>query len=217
MIIFLYYNVSAKSLKSSITSIFKPQNLFLVAIFFCGIIYFISTQAKLLSIINLYYEVFSITFTKAILTATGLQDAKTIDYSAMGRVNTFGTFKKVLFESPWELIMGKGYRFLYMDIPILETWIDCGIIAFWSFAMMNIVLFKESLRAIKAGTNQLTTFLGYFYLNYFVTLFTGGEPYGIAYWFVFCVMIRFLGIRYLENIPAISPKKEQNSSPVMTS
>ena len=52
---------------------------------------------------------------------------------------------------------------------------------------------------------------------YFVTLFTGGEPYGIAYWFIFCVMIRFLGIRYLQNITEPLQKKEQNSSPVITS
>ncbi len=217
MAIFLYYNISTKSIKNALKNIFKPQNLFLIALLFSGIVYFISTQAKLVAIINLYYDTFSITFTKAILTATGMEDAKTIDYSSLGRVNSFGTFKKVLLETPWELILGKGYRFLYMDIPILETWIDCGIIAFWSFAMMNLVLFRQALRAIKDGTNPLTTFLGYFYMCYFVTLFTGGEPYGIAYWFVFCVMIRFLGIKYLEKIPYISPRKEENTSPVMTS
>ena len=216
MAIFLYYNVSTKSVKGALKNLFKPQNLFLITLFLVGIIYFISTQAKLVSIINLYYDAFSITFTKAILTATGMEDAKTIDYSALGRVNTFGSFKKVFFETPWELILGKGYRFLYMDIPILETWIDCGILAFLSFALMNLVLFREALRAIKDGTNQLTTFLGYFYMCYFVTLFTGGEPYGIAYWFVFCVMIRFLGIRYIQRIPNPLPKKEQNPSPVMT-
>jgi hypothetical protein len=215
MIIFLYYNVSGKSVKIAFKSIFKPQNLFLVALFFCGLVYFISTQAKLVSIIYLYYDAFSITFTKAILTATGMEDAKTIDYSALGRVNTFGAFKKVLFETPWDLILGKGYRFLYMDIPILETWIDCGIIAFWSFAMMNLVIFRESLRAIKDGTNPLTTFLGYFYMCYFVTLFTGGEPYGIAYWYVFLVMIRFLGIKYLRKIPIPLQRKEQNTLPAI--
>ena len=216
IIIFLYYNVSAKSVKNAFKNVFKPQNLFLIALFFCGVVYFISTQAKLLSIITLYYDTFSITFTKAILTATGLEDAKTIDYSALGRVNTFGAFKKVLFETPWDLIMGKGYRFLYMDIPILETWIDCGIIAFWSFAMMNLVIFRQALRAIKDGTNPLTTFLGYFYMCYFVTLFTGGEPYGIAYWYVFLVMIRFLGIKYLEKKPVTVQRKEQDTSPAMT-
>ena len=215
--IFLYYNVSAKTVKNSFKSIFKAQNLLLIAVFFCGIVYFISTQAQLIAIINLYYETFTVTFTKAILTAAGIQDAKTIDYSAMGRVNSFGEFKKVLLETPWELILGKGYRYLYMDIPILETWIDCGIIAFLSFAFMNWVIFKEALRAIKDGTNPLTTFLGYFYMCYFVTLFTGGEPYGIAYWFVFCVMIRFLGIKYVQRTPNPFQRKEKNISPAITS
>jgi hypothetical protein len=123
----------------------------------------------------------------------------------------------VLFESPWELIIGKGYRFLYMDIPILETWIDCGILAFLSFALMNLVLFREALKAIKVGSNDFTTFLGYFYMCYFVTLFTGGEPYGIAYWFVFCVMIRFLGIKYIQRTPNPPQIKEQITSPAITS
>jgi hypothetical protein len=83
--------------------------------------------------------------------------------------------------------------------------------------MMNLVLFRQALRAIKDSTNPLTTFLGYFYMCYFVTLFTGGEPYGIAYWFVFCVMIRFLGIRYLQRNPISVQSKQENNLPVMTS
>ena len=214
MAIFLYYNVSAKSIKKVFINIFKPQTLFLISLLFSGITYFISTQAKILAIINMYYDTFTVTFTKAILTATGMGDAETIDYSAMGRVNTFADFKKVFFETPWDLILGKGYRYLYMDIPVLETWIDCGIIAFVSFGLLNWMIFKEALKAIKDGTNPLTTFLGYFYMCYFVTLFTGGEPYGIAYWFVFCVMIRFLGIRYIQKIPNPLKRKEQTNIPI---
>lgn len=197
--IFFYYNISRKTVKNLFLGIFKPQNFILITLLIAGVVYFISTQEKLVSIITLYYEVFTVTFTKAILTATGMaEDAKSIDYSAMGRINSFSDFKKVLFESPWQLILGKGYRYLYMDIPLLETLYDCGIIAFLSFAMLNFVIFKESLRAIKDGTNLLTTFLGYFYMCYFVGLFTGGEPYGTSYWFIFSVMIRFLGIKYIE-------------------
>lgn len=197
--IFCYYNVSRQTVKNVFLGIFKPQNFILITLLIVGVAYFISTQEKLVSIITLYYDVFTVTFTKAILTATGMaDDAKSIDYSAMGRINSLGEFKKVLFESPWQLILGKGYRYLYMDIPLLETLFDCGIIAFLSFAMLNFVIFKESLRAIKDGTNILTTFLGYFYMCYFVGLFTGGEPYGTSYWFIFSVMIRFLGIKYLQ-------------------
>ncbi len=197
--IFCYYNVSRQTVKNVLLGIFKPQNFILITLLIVGVAYFISTQEKLVSIITLYYDVFTVTFTKAILTATGMaDDAKSIDYSAMGRINSLGEFKKVLFESPWQLILGKGYRYLYMDIPLLETLFDCGIIAFLSFAMLNFVIFKESLRAIKDGTNVLTTFLGYFYMCYFVGLFTGGEPYGTSYWFIFSVMIRFLGIKYLQ-------------------
>jgi hypothetical protein len=215
--IFMYYNISASSIKSVVKGVFRPQNIFLIALLIGSIMYFISTQAKLMGIINLYYDAFSITFTRALLTATGLaEDTKNIDYSAMGRVNSFGEFKKVLFEKPWQLILGNGYLYFYMDIPILETWIDCGIIAFWSFGMMNFVIFKESLKAIKENKNPLTIFLGYFYISYFIGIFTGGEPYGTPYWFVFAVMIRFIGIKYLERKLTPVPKQVPNISPTVS-
>jgi hypothetical protein len=47
-------------------------------------------------------------------------------------------------------------------------------------------------------------------------LFTGGEPYGIYYWFVFAVMIRFLGIKYIKKIPVPFQKKAPVSSPALT-
>jgi hypothetical protein len=150
-----------------------------------------------------------------LLTASGQQTSATIDHSSMGRVNNFATFKKIILEEPWNLILGKGYRFLYMDIPILEPLIDCGIIAFISFALMSWEIFKAALMAIKKEYSPFTTFLGYFFMCYFVTLATGGEPYGIAYWFVFVVMIRFLGIKYLKNIPTIIQKKAPVSSPIV--
>jgi hypothetical protein len=215
--IFAYYNISVKSITSTVKGLFKPQNLVLITLIIAGVMYFISTQARLMGIINLYYDTVSVTLTKALLTATGqTQSSKDIDYSAMGRVNSFNEFKKILFEKPWQLLLGNGYHFLYMDIPVLEAWVDCGIIAFWSFAMMNWMIFKESLRAIKQNTNPLTIFLGYFYMSYFVGIFTGGEPYGTAYWFIFCVMIRFLGIKYLERKLTPVPKQVPNISPTVS-
>ena len=216
LFIFLYYNVSAKTIKKGIISLTKPRNIALITLLFTGVIYFISTQTKLVAIINLYYDGFLGNFSNALLTATGQQTVKTIDYSSLGRVNNFAIFKKALFEEPYSLILGKGYKFLYMDIPILQPLIDCGIIAFLSFATLNWMIFKESLKVIRNQTSPFTMFLGYFYMCYFVTLFTGGEPYGIYYWFVFAIMIRFLGIKYLKKIPVPFEKKLPVSSPAIS-
>ena len=215
-ILFLYYNVSTKTVKNGIISLVKPRNIALIALLVTGIVYFISTQSKLVAIINLYYDGFLGNFSKALITASGQQTSATIDYSSLGRVNNFTAFKKILFEEPYNLILGKGYRFLYMDIPILEPLIDCGIVAFLSFTLMAWEMFKEALMAIKRERSPFTMFLGYFFMCYFVTLATGGEPYGIAYWFVFCVMIRFLGIKYIKKIPASFRKKVPVSSPEMS-
>lgn len=215
-ILFLYYNVSTKTIKNGIISLTKPRNIALIVLLITGVVYFISTQPKLVNIINLYYDGFLGNFSKALITASGQQTAATIDYSSLGRVNNFTAFKKILFEEPYNLVLGKGYRFLYMDIPILETLVDCGIIAFISFALMSWEIFKEALMAIKKESSPFTTFLGYFFMCYFVTLVTGGEPYSIAYWFVFAVMIRFLGIKYIKRISIPLKQKTPVSSPAMT-
>jgi hypothetical protein len=212
MAIFLYYNISRKSIKNAIIGLFKPQTLFLITLFWFLVLYIISTQTQAFNIVSMYYNSVGTNFSRAILTAFGMvDDVKTIDYSALGRVNSFGEFQRVLFERPWEMILGKGFRYRYLDIPILETWIDCGIVAFVSYGLMNWCIFVESLKAIKNNTNPFTTFLGYFYMCYFVGLFTGGEPYGTPYWFIFCVMIRFLGIKYIQSLP--HPFKKQNTIP----
>ena len=216
LVIFVYYNVSIKSVQNGIINLFKLRNIILIVLLVSGIAYFISTQVKLMAIINLYYDGFWGNFSKAFLTASGQQTASTVDYSALGRVNKFATFKKTLFEEPYNMILGKGYRFLYMDIPILETLIDCGIVAFVSFGLMAWVMFKESIKAIKRESRPFTTFLGYYFMCYFITLATGGEPYGVSYWFIFCVMIRFIGIKYLSPIAQPRQKNAPNPLPVVT-
>jgi hypothetical protein len=215
--LFFYFNISRKTVTNVVKGFFKPQNLLIFALFWIALIYFLSTQTQVINIINLYYDGVGANFSRAILTAFGMGDAdtKTLDYSALGRINSFGEFQKVLFERPWEMILGKGFRFRYLDIPILETWLDCGIVAFISYGLMNWCIFVESIKAIKSNTNPLTTFLGYFYMCYFVGLFTGGEPYGTPYWFIFCVMIRFLGIKYIQSLPNPFKKQDAIPSPVI--
>jgi hypothetical protein len=88
----------------------------------------------------------------------------------------------------------------YLDVPILESWVNHGIFGFVFFASFNFFLFIYAIREVKRYTNPLTTFLAYFFLSMMVLLVTGGRPYDIAFWFPYSVMIRFLGIRYLDNI-----------------
>ncbi|MDI9864538.1 hypothetical protein QM480_09410 [Flectobacillus sp. DC10W] len=211
--LYVYYNSSAKDIKNFIKGFFSKRNILVFAIFIAGVVYFFMTHEAVLGILLNYYENSSTALTKALLTAAGMADEKTLDYSALGRVSNLEFFKAILFNEPHSLILGKGYRFWYMDMPIVESLLDYGIIGFWSFGLMNLLILKESLLAMKRRDNMFTMFLGYFYLTYFLGLFTGGRPNDSAYWFVFAVMIRFVGVKYLELTPTASHiEKSTNSS-----
>ncbi len=215
--LFCYYNISGKALKSAISGLFKPKNFLIFMAIIGAVMYFLSTQYNLYMIVESYFNAFSETFVKALLTAFGLADEKQIDHSALGRVGNLEYFKELMYSEPYSLILGKGYRFWYMDMPIIEALLDYGIIGFWSFGMMNLLIFRECLRAMKAKDNVFTMFLAYFYITYFVGLFTGGRPNDTPYWFVFAVMIRFMGIKYLDLLPKSISTKPESSSPVAES
>ena len=203
ILLFIYYRTSAKSIINAFAVLFKPRNFLIFCVFIGAIIYFISKQAHLVNIINLYYETFLKTFSKALLTAFGLVEEDEVDLSALGRVNNLEVIKDTFKESPLFFVFGGGFKYFYVDIPILQTLVDLGIAGFVTFGLMNLLIFKEALRYIKNESNPFATFLAYFYLSYFVGIFTGGEPYGTAYWFIFAVMIRFLGIKYFKKTPSV--------------
>ena len=211
--IYIYFNTSAVSIIRAVRGFFSPRNMMILFLIFVGVIYFFATHQQLIDILLNYFDSSSTALTKAVLTATGMADEKTIDYSAMGRVGNFEFFKSILYSEPHSLILGKGYRFWYMDMPIIEAFLDYGIIGLWSFGLMNLLILKESLKSMKEKNNPFVMFLGYFYLTYFLGLFTGGRPNDTPYWFVFAVMIRFVGVKYLDLLPkGITPSVE-NSNP----
>ena len=211
--LYVYYNSSPSSIKNAIKGFFSLRNILIMLLLIAGVIYYFMTHQQLLDILISYYENSSTALTKAVLTAAGMADEKNIDYSAMGRVGNLEFFKAILYGEPHSLILGKGYRFWYMDMPIIEALLDYGIIGFWSFGLMNLLILKESLKAMKARNNPFTMFLAYFYLTYFLGLFTGGRPNDTPYWFVFAVMIRFMGVSYLDLLPKTTASSVENSNP----
>ncbi|MGX7689276.1 hypothetical protein ACWA1C_19075 [Flectobacillus roseus] len=204
VVLYLYYNTSLNNIKRTIKQFLSFRNILLLSMLLMGIIYFISTNELIINILTGYYESSSTALTKAVLTAAGVADEKNTDASALGRVGNLDFFKGILYGEPYSLILGKGYRFWYMDMPIVEAFLDYGLIGLWSFGLMNLLILKESLKAMKQGNNPFTMFLAYFYITYFLGLFTGGRPNDTPYWFVFAVMIRFVGVKYLDLMPSRS-------------
>ncbi|MFY7829672.1 MAG: O-antigen ligase family protein [Flectobacillus sp.] len=216
--LYFYFNSSLSSIRKAIRGFFSPRNIFILCLLLAGVVYFFATHQQLIEILLNYYSSSSTALTKAVLTAIGMADEKTLDYSALGRVGNFEYFKSILYSEPHSLILGKGYRFWYMDMPIVEAFLDYGIIGLWSFGLMNLLILKESLKAMRERNNPFVMFLGYFYITYFLGLFTGGRPNDTPYWFVFAVMIRFVGVKYLDLIPKMGSNTDKHdlSSPSTT-
>jgi hypothetical protein len=196
---YFLFRFKASDIVSAVGNAFKFRNVIFIVIILVGINYFLSRYGDILNLLLGYWDVFQDRIMDVIFTSTGvkLSEEADVDYSAMGRVSGFGEFLETLFS--WDVFLGRGYKSDYLDVPILEAWVDQGIFGFLFFASFNLFLFLFAIREIRRYTNPLSTFLAFFFLSMMVLLVTGGRPYDIAFWFPYAVMIRFLGIRYLDS------------------
>lgn len=215
---FFLFRFKLADLGSAIGSAFKFRNVIFIFLILLGINYFLSRYGDVLNLLLGYWDIFEDRIMNVIFTSTGvrLSEEADVDYSAMGRVSGFGEFMETLFS--WDVFLGRGYKADYLDVPILESWVNHGFFGFVFFAAFNFFLIVYVIREVRRHTNPLTTFLAYFFLSMSVLLVTGGRPYDIAFWFPYSVMIRFLGIKYLDYIPRRRARRQQPQplSPVTT-
>ena len=129
------------------------------------------------------------TFLGALNTALSMGSVSQ-DSSAMSRVFTLEYLIKLINQKPELLLFGGGYRFLYLDIPILEVLINFGILNFSIYLIFTIYLYKFAVRAIFSG-NIFQIFLGYMSLQLFIASFTSGRPMDFSFWISFLIFIRF--------------------------
>jgi len=206
--LYVFYNFKVTKIFSAIGSIFSFKNLIILVIVIFGINYFLKVYSNVYySLVN-YWSVFEDRIMDVVFTSLGVKLTETadIDASAMGRVSGFADFLDTIYS--WDVFLGKGYKFGFLDIPILEAWVNHGILGFLFFNGFNFFLFIYSLQEIKRNTSPLSTFLAYFFLSLIVLLISGGRPYDIAYWFPYAVMIRFLGIKYFDKFNAKPAPKQ---------
>lgn len=205
---YLIFHFKVSSLFKAVGSIFKFKNFMVFVLILVGINYLLGRFGNVYYLILGYWDVFESRIMDVIFTSLGvkLSDTASVDYSAMGRVSGFGEFVDTVFS--WDAFLGRGYKSFYLDVPILESFVNHGIIGFTFFASFNLFLFLFAIREIRRSTNSLSTFLAYFFISLTILLITGGRPTDIAFWFPYVVMIRFLGIGYLTNY---LPSMKQNT------
>ena len=158
-------------------------------------IIYLEEKYKFWKLVVNYYNSFLTLFSNAVLTGVSLGKSSELDASAMGRVSNINYFVDLFKVDPWGFILGHGYKKRYIDIPILESFINFGFLGFFTFVLFNSLIFYFCIKAL-SSRNVFQVFIGLFYIHTLVATFVAGRPVDFSFWVTYIVLIRFLGIEY---------------------
>ena len=186
--------------------VFKWKNIFTkikryVFLYYCvlvSILIYFEGKFKLWQLVTGYFNSFQNLFFRAINTGLSLGKSGDLDDSAMGRVFNINYFFNLWKNDPWGFVLGHGYKKRYMDIPVLESFINFGIIGLITFALFNLLIFNFSIRALRSK-NIFQVFIGLFYIHTMIAIFVAGRPVDFSFWVTYIVIIRFLGVEFKQN------------------
>ena len=199
-VLFVMLNFHKISFRSIARSLVRPASL-VVLVGMIGLLYYASRRyGQIFDLLSHTLEMFIERNTENVYALLGMktkaQQAAAFDPSSANRVVSLNFTIAVFMGHAHTLFVGQGWKFFYMDVPYLEVLICHGLFVFFLYAYMTGTAFFIVLKNIIIGTNPWETFIGYFYIYLFTTLFTGGRPYDIMFWHAFSLAIRYLGIRY---------------------
>ncbi|GAB3888518.1 hypothetical protein [Spirosoma agri] len=202
LVFFMIYNVRPTQIKMAVRGIFKPVPIITIILGIVGVIIFFQRFSDTYGILYSYVLAFAERNLENIYALLGLKVKgaaykATLDASAANRSVSATFLTNVLVGHLYMLILGFGYKFLYLDIPILESLTNTGLLGFVLFAGVNAKAFYHVQKIMRTNPNPMSTFLAYFYMLILVTLFTNGRPNEISFWFPLALMIRFIGIEHL--------------------
>ena len=209
---FVYFNVRPAQVRAAIKNVLKPIPILFMVIGLLGIIYFFRRYYDAYAILYGYVVAFIERNLENVYAILGLKSngagyKAALDESAANRSLSANFFCLALGGHTHRLILGFGYKYLYLDVPVLEALTNLGLLGFILFAGINLKTLYYSVLAMRDNPNPLNTFLGYFYMLILVTSFTNGRPYEMSFWVPLALMIRFMGVdhlfpAYLSNHPS---------------
>lgn len=199
---FIYYNVRPAQIRQTVRSLMTPVPLIIMAVGFIGLLFLMRRFSDAYSILYGYFVNFAERNLENVYAILGLKAAgasyqATLDDSSANRSVSALFFNNVIEGHAHMLILGYGYKYLYLDVPILESLTNQGILGIALFGGLNAVIMYHVLSVMRRNPNPLSVFLAYFYMLVLVQLFTNGRPYDISFWFPLALMIRFMGIDHL--------------------
>ncbi|WP_420154443.1 hypothetical protein [Siphonobacter sp.] len=190
--VLIFFHFKLSNLKRITSTLFKPRNFIIMLI----VVYYVIYKISRMDFINLLITISETFFQKFLdIFETSVQGADAddvADYSALQRVISFNTFKNALFYNPISLILGNGYRAIYMDFPILESMYNYGLAGIYFFGKSVIEIVKECYKSIRFVISPFSTFLGFVFIPITVSVFSQGQPNDTTFIYPFLLMARFM-------------------------
>ncbi|GAB4024312.1 hypothetical protein [Spirosoma koreense] len=200
--LFMAINVRPAQIRTAIRGLFRPIPIIVMAAGVIGVILFFRRYGDVYSVLYGYVLNFMDRNLENIYAFLGLH-AKGVDYraalddSVANRANNFNFLLNTFLGHAHMLIFGYGYKFSYLDVPIMEAFTDLGLAGLLLFGGINVMVLRQCIRVMYQNPNPWNTFLAYFYILVFVQVFTGGRPFEVTFWFPLALMIRFMGVEHL--------------------
>lgn len=198
-VIYMAVNIRHTSPQKLLKTLTSPISLIVISMPFLALIGLIILKPQIWDIITLYGDMIFGRFSENILALLGAENDKgqlaELDGSSVNRVMSWTYVTYAVIGDPLGLIMGYGYKFFFMDIPVLETLINQGLFGFLLYAFVFYRLGKAALQvAYHGGHSEVEVMAAYLFFFFLVSYFTGGRPYEMATLHPLCLFTRFLGI-----------------------
>ncbi len=202
MALFMYFNVRPAQVRAAVRGVFRPIPILVMMVGVVGVIFFFQRYSFVLEVLLSYVSSFAERNLETLYALLGLKSQgadyrAVLDDSTANRSVSAMFFRNVLAGHLHMLILGYGYDYLYMDVPILEALCNYGLMGFALFGGINGLVLYHSWKIMRHNPNPLSVFLAYFYMLILVQILTNGRPNEISFWFPMALMIRFIGIEHL--------------------
>lgn len=202
IVFFMYFNVRPAQIRSTVRGLVKPVPILIMALGLIAIILFFRRYYDAYAVLYGYVIAFMERNVENVYALLGMKVKgagyqAALDASAANRSVSALFFTNVLEGHIHMLIFGYGYKYSYLDVPIIEALADLGILGFVLFGGLNAMVIYHAVRIMSRNPNPLSVFLAYFYMLVLVQLFTNGRPFEISFWFPLALMIRFMGVEHL--------------------
>jgi hypothetical protein len=179
---------------------FSKTNFILFSLLFVfGVCILVFIDKKLLNNLFRYVDTTFEVVSKLIesISATDNKKSFIADPSAGNRMGLLAVSFTKLWDDPIKILYGFGYRYLYVDVPIIQILLEEGIIGLTIILMFHYFISKNVILAAQFSNNTWILLLVYYYILLVMNTVSRGQPYDPYFWNYFLTIARFMKPEYM--------------------